>query len=105
MTALTILCATLYACSPKMSEIIQEPTPQTTVQEPTSDLSPMSPELAAGQSIYGNKCSTCHSAKKITDYSAAQWSTILPEMTEAAKLNEEESSMVSAYVYWELGKP
>lgn len=51
-----------------------------------------------GRSIYSGKCTTCHSAKTITNYSAAQWQAIIPSMAKNAGLSSAETSALTDYV-------
>jgi cytochrome c5 len=51
-----------------------------------------------GRSIYTGKCTTCHSAKTITNYTAAQWQAIIPSMAKNAGLSSAETSALSDYV-------
>ena len=59
-------------------------------------------DIKQGGSIYASKCSTCHDAMVIDDYSKERWSKILPGMSKKAKLNPNETELVQAYVNSEL---
>ena len=57
------------------------------------------PELAsAGQTIYTNRCGRCHGLKKTENYTSPQWDNILKTMIPKARLNEQETKEVTAYV-------
>jgi len=59
-------------------------------------------QLAEGSSIYSSKCTTCHKAKIIDDYTEKRWSKVLPNMAKKAELNPNELELVQAYVASEL---
>ena len=96
---LIVLSVMFGACAPKVVETLVEPE---IVMNNEANL--MSPDALTGKKIYHKECTGCHEAKNITSYTQAQWASILPEMIEAAHLNEEESGQVRAYIHWELDK-
>ena len=56
-------------------------------------------KLEAGRALYVGKCTKCHTAEPVRDYSAAQWQgKIIPAMAQKAKLTPEETANVLAYV-------
>jgi hypothetical protein len=54
--------------------------------------------MSAGQTIYINRCGRCHSLKPVQNYTAQQWDNILKSMIPKAKLNEDESKQVTAFI-------
>ena len=55
--------------------------------------------LEEGRAIYLTNCTKCHKAKAINAYTAEKWtSSILPKMTKKAKLSDQESDLLRAYV-------
>jgi cytochrome c5 len=57
------------------------------------------PEVAsAGQTVYTNRCGRCHGLKKTENYTTQQWDNILKSMIPKAKLNDDESKQVTAFI-------
>jgi len=54
--------------------------------------------LELGRDIYLVQCSRCHVAEPVYDYTANEWTAILPDMCDEAKLNNEETQAVTAYI-------
>lgn len=89
------ILVTAIACSPKTTPA-PTPTPIDTAE------ATMSTEASAGKTIYSKKCTKCHAAKIIDNFSEQQWAGILPGMAGKAELDEAQTSQVAAYVAWEL---
>jgi mono/diheme cytochrome c family protein len=63
-------------------------------------------QLAQGRDIYLTKCAKCHQVEPVRKYPASEWQhTILPEMSDEAKLSATESAAVHAYVMSVLRSP
>lgn len=56
------------------------------------------PVLEQGRAVYLGSCVKCHAAESVTRYEPAQWERILPEMTKRARLDDENTAAVRAYV-------
>lgn len=56
------------------------------------------PVLERGRKIYLTKCTACHVAEPVHDYTAAQWAEILPEMNIETNLNPAQAAEVKAYI-------
>lgn len=69
---------------------------------PTDENGMIKADIGEGKVIYMRDCTRCHEQKKVEDFTAAQWSNILPRMIVQAQLNDTESRQVKAYVDWEL---
>lgn len=54
--------------------------------------------VALGKQIYFSKCTTCHTAQPVRNYSDARWVHILDEMAPKAELSPAEKIAVLAYV-------
>ncbi len=102
---LTICVA--YSCSPKMQPVAQtttvtevKPATTTTVTTVTTTTTPKteSAEVTAGKSIYITKCTRCHEAKPMADWTAKQWVPIMNRMAPKARLDDTEKANVTAYV-------
>ena len=63
---------------------------------------PALPEKASdedmGSAIYSAKCTKCHAAKTVSNYTMRQWDSILKSMVPNAKLSNEEAEQVTAYI-------
>lgn len=55
-------------------------------------------ELAEGKTIWQEKCVKCHKLYLPESHTAAKWNPILARMTKKAKLDEQQSALVTAYV-------
>lgn len=63
-----------------------------------------STELAAGKTLYMDKCGKCHPAFDVKSKSVDRWNQVLaPMIKDKAKLNEADGKLVEAYVWSELG--
>jgi len=54
--------------------------------------------VEAGKSVYATKCTKCHAAKVVENYTADRWTGILKSMIPKAKLDDTESAQVTAFV-------
>lgn len=86
----------LIACAEKTNPVVVTET----VSNP--DQAELTAEAAAGKQIYETSCVRCHGLKNIDKYSDEQWSTILPRMSEKAKLDAQQTELVDAYIHWEM---
>lgn len=101
--AFTLGIGLLSGCaSSKKTEAVQpQPAPVVVVAKPTADPSPAQASIdmaAVGEMVYTNKCSTCHKLKQVEAYTQAEWTPILASMARKAKLSEQETAQVSAFV-------
>lgn len=53
---------------------------------------------SAGKTVYTTRCNRCHGLKNTENYTEQQWTNILKSMIPKARLNEDESKQVTAYV-------
>lgn len=51
-----------------------------------------------GRKIYYGRCTSCHAADPVGDYTRSEWHGIMAEMAPKAKLTGAERSAVTAYV-------
>lgn len=63
----------------------------------TADFNSSNP-LVAGKAIYEIKCTKCHKAKNVADWTQDEWKPILNSMVKKAKLNDLQVSQVTQYV-------
>jgi len=54
--------------------------------------------IEAGHAVYTTKCTKCHPAKVVDNYTSDRWTGILKSMIPKAKLDDTESGQVTAYV-------
>jgi cytochrome c5 len=54
--------------------------------------------IAQGKTVFETKCGKCHNLKRTIDYTADRWDGILKQMAPKAKLTQEETEQVAAYV-------
>jgi len=55
-------------------------------------------DATAGQTIYEGKCTKCHKAKPVDNFTPERWTGILEKMVPKAKLDDTEKQQVTAYV-------
>lgn len=82
----------LIACSPKTAEVTEKAETLTFPNETVS----------TGFALYGEKCTRCHKAKTVKDFTREEWNSILPRMAKKAKLEGEEETTIDTYINWEL---
>lgn len=85
------LLTALYACGVKSAQ--------------KSDAMSAHPaDMAAGKTLYMDKCSKCHPAFDVKSKSVERWQQVLqPMIKDKAKMNEADGKLVEAYVWNELG--
>jgi hypothetical protein len=54
--------------------------------------------VEAGKNVYATKCTKCHAAKVVENYTAEKWVGILAAMIPKAKLDDTETAQVTAFV-------
>ena len=95
-----LFAVVLFSCSPKTAPTTAATTTTTTTTV-TTTTPPVRMETAAvtaGKSIYVTKCTRCHEAKPMGNWTAQQWVPILDNMARRARLDDTEKSNVQAYV-------
>jgi cytochrome c5 len=89
--AVAILGIFIYSCSPKVVAPV--------VNAPKVELTP---ELAAGKSMYENNCAKCHKLFSPTKFSEQDWKPVLVRMQKKAKLDDAQMAQISNYIYSQL---
>ncbi|MFM9987511.1 cytochrome c [Flavobacterium sp.] len=89
--AVAILGIFLYSCSPKVIA------PVTEVKKVE-----LTPELAAGRTLYENNCAKCHKLYSPTNFSEQDWKPILVRMQKKARLDDAQMVEISNYIYSQL---
>src|SRR5579875_1214771 len=54
--------------------------------------------VAQGKTVYESRCNKCHELKVVENFTQDRWTTILRSMVVKAKLNDDETKEVTAYV-------
>lgn len=54
--------------------------------------------IAQGANIYNLNCVRCHNARPAEDYTARQWSVVMPHMREKAQLTRQETLLVEKFL-------
>ncbi|RYD89712.1 MAG: hypothetical protein EOP50_17130 [Sphingobacteriales bacterium] len=104
------VAALVVACAPKVTPAASTgtaPTPNATTAPatPTPAANPATAKIEAGHQVYTAKCGRCHALKEPSHYTAERWVPILQSMAPKAKLNDEETANVMAYVQANAKKP
>ncbi|TCJ14070.1 hypothetical protein EPD60_08640 [Flaviaesturariibacter flavus] len=96
----TLAAATVFACTPKATPTASTPAPAAppAASTPVATKTAATASIEAGHSVYTAKCGRCHGLKEVSNYTAERWVPILNSMAPKAKLTEEETAQVLAYV-------
>ena len=94
ISALSVLAAIAFACTPKASPAVTE---ATIPSEAT--VSKNATTIEAGHTIFSTKCTRCHNEKPIQKWTYEKLRPVLGSMVKKAKLNTTEISQVAAYVH------
>jgi hypothetical protein len=54
--------------------------------------------LMSGRTLYVKNCGSCHNVHLPEQFTRAQWKVILPEMQRKAKISDEETKLISAFI-------
>lgn len=54
--------------------------------------------IAEGAQLYNLNCARCHNARPASDFSARQWSVVMPHMREKAHLTRQETLAVESFL-------
>ena len=57
-----------------------------------------SEQLTLGRHLYLTKCTKCHAAEPVRDYTASEWHGLMPDMGEETKMTAGEEEAVLRYV-------
>ena len=58
----------------------------------------VTPSVAEGAKIYNENCGRCHNPRPAEDYTASEWSVIMPHMRERAHLTRSETLAVEMFL-------
>jgi len=71
----------------------------------SSTASAEGPSIAEGARIYNDNCSRCHNPRPAEDYTAREWSVIMPHMRDRAHLTRQETEAVELFLAATLTPP
>jgi cytochrome c5 len=55
-------------------------------------------EMDDGKKLYVTNCVSCHAMKNPSEYTAAQWNSILPSMSRKAKIDDATQASIKKYL-------
>ncbi|KQX15938.1 cytochrome c [Flavobacterium sp. Root420] len=97
---LTLAAVTLVAVSCGTKKTASTPdTPAVTVMVKAEELTP---ELAAGKSMYENSCVKCHKLYEPKKFTQEEWAPILVRMQKKAHLDDVQMASVTSYIHSQL---
>jgi cytochrome c5 len=93
-------------CTSKLLPHRKEESTQTTkmtkapgpVVTDTSGKNSSDERLVQGETIFGQKCGSCHEFHEPGDFTVTEWNNVLPVMVKRAKLNADEADMVKTWI-------
>lgn len=93
-----ILSLMVAACAKKASPTSSTNSAASTIAIATTDAVKSTDLAVLGKNVYDTRCGRCHGLKPVANYTPERWKEILTYMIPKAKLNDEESKQVTAYV-------
>jgi mono/diheme cytochrome c family protein len=108
ITTIAFFSLIVFACSRKTiattetktnTETVAPVKPVAETHDPATPAMAATTEmLAAGKTVYINRCGRCHELNPVEKFTAQRWEGILKSMIPKAKLNDGEAAQVTAYV-------
>jgi cytochrome c5 len=100
VTLFAIVIALFAACNKKTAPVITErkaepPKLVTTIYAPPGTVTP---DAAAGKTLYEANCNRCHGLPDVSIYRSGRWESILQTMIPKARLNEVQAVHVREFV-------
>ncbi|MEN2413027.1 cytochrome c [Flavobacterium mesophilum] len=97
---LTLAAIALFAasCGSKKAPA----TPAAPAVTETAKAKELTPELAAGKSLYENNCAKCHKLFEPTKFTKEEWQPILVRMQKKAKLDDTNMASITNYIHSQL---
>jgi cytochrome c5 len=96
LAAITLL---VVSCGTKKAAPVAPTTPAVTAVAPAAELTP---ELAAGKSMYENNCAKCHKLYEPKKFTQEEWAPILVRMQKKAHLDDSQMASVTSYIHSQL---
>jgi mono/diheme cytochrome c family protein len=91
---LSVLIVMITAACHKKAVPTASPSAATTAPAPAADPA----MVEAGKAVFNTKCTKCHAAKVVENYTSDRWTGILKSMIPKAKLDDTEAAQVTAFV-------
>ncbi|HEU4573571.1 MAG TPA: hypothetical protein VFS36_01110 [Chitinophagaceae bacterium] len=95
LTAAVFMLACHKKTVPEKTVLQTDQSSQTT--QPTADAT-AGALVEQGKTVFSEKCNKCHALKNPADFTAQQWNGILKSMAPKAKLTDDQTKQVMAYV-------
>ncbi len=95
---LTAAVLLLASCGTKKAPA----TPTAPAVTETAKTKELTPELAAGKSLYENSCAKCHKLYEPTKFTKEEWQPILVRMQKKAKLDDTNMASITNYIHSQL---
>ena len=92
---LAAIALLLASCGTKKASSTSTVTETVTAKE-------LTPELAAGKSLYENSCARCHKLYEPTKFTKEEWQPILVRMQKKAKLDDTNMASITNYIHSQL---
>ncbi|OXA76616.1 Dihaem cytochrome c [Flavobacterium aquidurense] len=100
---LTLAAITLLAVSCGTKKTASTPaTPATPAVTETAKAVELTPELAAGKSMYENNCAKCHKLYEPKKFTQEEWAPILVRMQKKAHLDDTQMASITSYIHSQL---
>jgi cytochrome c5 len=96
---LTLAAITLFVVSCSTKKAVPA-TPAVTAVAPAA--AELTPELAAGKSMYDNNCAKCHKLYEPKKFTQEEWAPILVRMQKKAHLDDTQMASVTSYIHSQL---
>jgi cytochrome c5 len=62
----------------------------------------LTPELAAGKTMYDNNCAKCHKLYEPKKFTQEEWAPILVRMQKKAHLDDSQMASITSYIHSQL---
>ncbi len=95
LAAITLLAV---SCGTKKTAPAATPAPAVTAAAPAA----LTPELAAGKSMYENNCAKCHKLFEPKKFTQEEWAPILVKMQKKAHLDDTQMASITNYIHSQL---
>jgi cytochrome c5 len=97
---LTLAAITLLAVSCGTKKTASTPATPTVTE--TAKAVELTPELAAGKSMYENNCAKCHKLYEPKKFNQEEWAPILVRMQKKAHLDDTQMASITSYIHSQL---
>ena len=97
---LTLAAITLLAVSCSTKKTAPAPATPTVIE--TAKAVELTPELAAGKSMYENNCAKCHKLYEPKKFTQDEWAPILVRMQKKAHLDDTQMASIKSYIHSQL---